>query len=127
MAKPPARGKRLFKLASMTASVATGYAKSKVMSVIGDKDAEEQSFRKASGERIAEHAAEHAGGGRAGVGTLLGSGEGVGAAHDRLLLLVLTHGQREDALAWERVSEALLAGAGAPSGADPSALSDDEF
>jgi predicted unusual protein kinase regulating ubiquinone biosynthesis (AarF/ABC1/UbiB family) len=53
MAKPPARGKRLFKLASMTASVATGYAKSKVMSVIGDKDAEEQSFRKASGERIA--------------------------------------------------------------------------
>jgi len=54
MAKPPARGKRLFKLASMTASVATGYAKSRARSLIGgDPEEEERSFRKASGERIA--------------------------------------------------------------------------
>ena len=54
MAKPPARGKRLFKLASMTASVASGYAKSKARSLMGaDAEEEERSFRKASGERIA--------------------------------------------------------------------------
>jgi predicted unusual protein kinase regulating ubiquinone biosynthesis (AarF/ABC1/UbiB family) len=54
MAKPPARGKRLFKLASMTASVAGGYARSKARSLIGgDAEEEERSFRKASGERIA--------------------------------------------------------------------------
>jgi predicted unusual protein kinase regulating ubiquinone biosynthesis (AarF/ABC1/UbiB family) len=54
MPKPPARGKRLFKLASMTASVAGGYAKSKVKQALGgDAEEEERSFRKASGERIA--------------------------------------------------------------------------
>ncbi len=54
MPKPPARGQRLFKLASMTASVAGGYAKSKVKRALGgDAEEEERSFRKASGERIA--------------------------------------------------------------------------
>jgi predicted unusual protein kinase regulating ubiquinone biosynthesis (AarF/ABC1/UbiB family) len=53
MSKPPARGQRLFKLASMTADIAAGYAKSKVRSVLGDAEAEERSFRQASGERLA--------------------------------------------------------------------------
>jgi predicted unusual protein kinase regulating ubiquinone biosynthesis (AarF/ABC1/UbiB family) len=54
MARPPVKGKRLFKLASMTASVAGGYARSRVRKALGgDAEEEERSFRKASGERIA--------------------------------------------------------------------------
>ncbi len=57
MARPPIKGKRLFKLASMTASVAGGFARSKVRSILSNKDdaeAEASRFRTESGQRIAD-------------------------------------------------------------------------
>jgi len=56
MARPPIKGKRLFKLASMTASVAGGFARSKVKSLLSDAEGqaeEARRFRVESGERIA--------------------------------------------------------------------------
>ena len=54
MKKPPVKGDRLLRLAGMTASVAGGYARSKVRKVLGaDAGEEDRRFRQASGERIA--------------------------------------------------------------------------
>ena len=57
MARPPIKGKRLFKLASMTASVAGGFARSKVKSMMSSKEEQEEEgkrFRRESGQRIAD-------------------------------------------------------------------------
>jgi len=57
MARPPIKGKRLFKLASMTASVAGGFARSKVKTLLSSKESQEEEarrFRVESGQRIAE-------------------------------------------------------------------------
>ena len=54
MKKPPVKGERLLRLAGMTASVAGGYARSRVRKALGgDAEAEDHAFRRASGERIA--------------------------------------------------------------------------
>lgn len=52
--RPPVKGKRFFKLASMTAGVARDYARARVRSAIGNETEEDRaSLRKATGERIA--------------------------------------------------------------------------
>ncbi len=51
--RPPVRGKRLWKLASMTTSVAGGVAKSRIRSMFGYKE-DEASLRREAGLRVAE-------------------------------------------------------------------------
>lgn len=52
--RPPTRGKRFFRLASMTAGVAKDYASSRVKSLVGGESEEENArMRRATGERIA--------------------------------------------------------------------------
>jgi predicted unusual protein kinase regulating ubiquinone biosynthesis (AarF/ABC1/UbiB family) len=55
--RPATRGKRFFKLAGMTAYVASNYAKSKIKSVLGsgeESEEEQRELQRKSGQRIAE-------------------------------------------------------------------------